>query len=269
MFGPPSRQIPELLPSLPRVIFLCVKRFRCYFLLLFFFTTASASEPWQTASGQIVLVLTDRWDSSDGTLLRLARTSGGWSRVADTIPVTVGKNGLGLGLGLHSADLKGPQKREGDRRAPAGVFRLEFAFGTAVMVFPAFPYRETTVTDFWVDDPKSRYYNQWVNTDDPDTVQDWNSAEVLRRPDGIYDTVIVVAHNRGPVVPGRGSAIFIHSWYGPGVATIGCTAMAKNDLDALLHWLEAAKNPVLVQAPRELLPRLGLPEAVTALINLR
>ena len=98
---------------------------------------------------------------------------------------------------------------------------------------------------------------------------DWRSAETLRRPDGIYEAVIVVAHNRGPVAPGRGSAIFMHRWYGPGVATIGCTAMAKGDLMTLLRWLDASRHPVLVQAPRELLPQLRLPDSVAALINLR
>jgi L,D-peptidoglycan transpeptidase YkuD (ErfK/YbiS/YcfS/YnhG family) len=251
------------------VIFLSVNRFRHYFILLLFLTTAAAGEPWQTNSEQIVFVLTDGWDSTKGTLLRLVRTSDVWSRVADPIPVTVGKKGLGLGLGLHSAKLKGPQKREGDKRAPAGVFRLESAFGAAAMSLPAFPYLETTATDFWVDDPESGYYNQQINSADPGVRKDWKSAEILRRSDGIYDAVIVVAHNRSPIVPGRGSAIFMHAWYGPGVATIGCTAMEKSQLLSLLRWLNASKNPVLVQAPLELLPHLDLPESVSALINSR
>lgn len=258
-----------MLPSRPEVIVLPVKRPLHFLALFLFLPTVSASDQWQTTSSQIVLVLTDEWDSTAGTLLRFERSSDVWQHLGDPITVTVGKKGLGLGLGLHPTDLEGPQKREGDRRAPAGVFRLESAFGTAAMTHPTFPYRETTATDFWVDDPKSRHYNQWVNTADPQFRRDWKSAETLRRPDGIYETVIVVAHNRTPVVPGRGSAIFMHRWYGPGVATIGCTAMAKSDLISLLRWLDASKRPVLVQAPRALLPLLGLPEPVAALVNLR
>jgi len=258
-----------LLQSRPEVIFLSVKRLSYLLSLLLFVTSVAASDPWLASSRQIVLVLTDQWDSTAGTLLRFERRSDVWQRIGDPIIVTVGKKGLGLGLGLHPTDLDGPQKREGDRRAPAGVFRLESAFGTAAMTLPAFPYRKTAATDFWVDDPKSRHYNQWVNTADPQIKRDWKSAETLRRPDGIYETVIVVAHNRTPVVPGRGSAIFMHRWYGPGVATIGCTAMAKSDLLVLLRWFDASRLPVLVQAPRALLPALGLPESVAALVNLR
>jgi len=240
-----------------------------FFLFATLATTSLAADrdAWQATAEQVILVLTDKWESTSGTMLRLERSANAWKRVEKPIPVTVGKKGLGLGLGLHSAKLKGPQKREGDKRAPAGVFRLESAFGTAEMTHPAFPYRETTATDYWVDDSKSRHYNQWVNAADPQVRPDWKSAEVLRRADGIYDAVIVVAHNRGPVVPGRGSAIFMHSWYGPGVATIGCTAMDRDHLVALLLWLDASRRPVLVQAPRELLPHLELPVGVEALIE--
>jgi len=265
----PSGQTLRLPQSRPEVIFPSVKRSRLFLSLLLFVTTAAADGPWQSTSGQIVVVVTDQWDSTTGTLQRLDRSSEGWRRVGDPVPVTVGKKGLGLGLGLHPASLDGPQKREGDRRAPAGVFRLESAFGTTARALPSFPYRVTTGNDFWVDDPKSSFYNQWVSTADPRVRKDWKSAEVLRRADGIYETVIVVAHNRGPVVAGRGSAIFMHSWYGPGVATIGCTAMARDHLAGLLEWLDAAKRPVLVQAPRELLPDLGVPVPVLALVNPR
>jgi L,D-peptidoglycan transpeptidase YkuD (ErfK/YbiS/YcfS/YnhG family) len=266
---PGHRQTLRLLPSRPEVIVLPVKRPLHSLALFLFLPTAAADDPWQTSSRQIICVVTDQWDSTAGTLSRFERRSDVWQRLGDPIPVTVGKKGLGLGLGLHPTDLEGPQKREGDRRAPAGVFRLESAFGTAAMTLPDFSYSETTATDFWVDDPKSLYYNQRVNTADLSIKRDWKSAETLRRPDGIYETVIVVAHNRTPVVPGRGSAIFMHRWYGPGVATIGCTAMAKGDLMSLLRWLDASKRPVLVQAPRGLLPGLVLPDHVAASINSR
>ena len=158
----------------------------------------------------------------------------------------------------------------GDHRAPAGVFWLESGFGTKAVAVANFPCRRTTEADRWVDDAASAHYNQWVSLDDPAIRRDWKSAEVLRRQDGIYDLAIVVGHNRGPVRKGRGSAIFVHAWYGPGRSTIGCTAMEKGQVRSLLEWLDAAKAPVLVQAPRELLPSLGLPESIlSALANLR
>jgi hypothetical protein len=45
--------------------------------------------------------------------------------------------------------------------------------------------------------------------------------------------------------------------------------MDKSDLLGLLRWLDASKNPVLVQTPLELLTRLDLPESISAIINSR
>ena len=222
---------------------------------------------WYRSCGQMVVVVTDHWESTEGQMRCLERGADKWVVKQDWIPVTVGRKGLGLGLGLHSGELRGPQKKEGDKRGPAGVFRLEFGFGTGGMASAAFPYRQTTDKDLWVDDPKSRFYNQWVNVTDPRVVRDWKSAETLRRTDGLYDYVIVVGHNREPILPGPGSAIFMHAWSAPGNPTIGCTAMEKARVKTLLQWLDASKAPVLVQAPGELLPTLEIPDEVMILMG--
>lgn len=214
------------------------------------------------ACQQVVLVVTAEWESTAGGLSLLEKDPGGWKKVGH-FPVTVGHRGLGIGLGLHPPNLEGPVKREGDHRAPAGIFRLESAFGTGKRKLPHFPYRRTDAQDRWVDDPASAFYNQWVRLDDPRLRRDWQSAEVLRREDGLYELALVVAHNRAPVEPGRGSAIFLHRWYGPGRSTIGCTAMAAENLRDLSNWLDAAKQPTLVQAPRALLDALDLPAGVS------
>jgi L,D-peptidoglycan transpeptidase YkuD (ErfK/YbiS/YcfS/YnhG family) len=54
------------------------------------------------------------------------------------------------------------------------------------------------------------------------------------RDDDLYDLVVVLGHNDDPVIPGAGSAIFLHLArpdYGP---TEGCVALARPDLEALL-----------------------------------
>jgi len=198
---------------------------------------------------------------------RLEMEEASWHPVGEVAAVAVGHRGLGIGLGLHPDGLVGPLKEEGDKRAPAGVFVIESAFGTKDHKSPRFPYRKTTASDRWVDDQRSSHYNQWVGLGDSAIRQDWSSAEILRRPDGLYDLALVVGHNRGPVVKGRGSAIFIHRWYAPGRSTIGCSAMDPRHLRELFEWLDAGKRPVLVQAPRELLPRLGLPEDLRILLE--
>ena len=65
------------------------------------------------------------------------RTTG--DAVGEPTPVTIGRAGSAWGLGLHPAQ-RGPQKREGDGRAPAGVFRIGTAFGYADRPTTALPY---------------------------------------------------------------------------------------------------------------------------------
>src|SRR5688572_9491946 len=77
---------------------------------------------------QLVLVVTPDWNASSGVLRTYARVGGHWHFV-DEMPVTVGRSGAAWGLGLHAKPSHGPVKREGDGRAPAGVFDIGIAFG--------------------------------------------------------------------------------------------------------------------------------------------
>jgi L,D-peptidoglycan transpeptidase YkuD (ErfK/YbiS/YcfS/YnhG family) len=90
-------------------------------------------------SRQVVVVTTRGWDAVPGTLRRFERRgkSGAWVRVGADVPVAVGRNGLGWGVGVVETGgmTEGPAKREGDGKAPAGVFALGSAFGFA-------PFRE-------------------------------------------------------------------------------------------------------------------------------
>jgi len=65
-----------------------------------------------------------------------------------------------------------------------------------------------------------------------------------------YRWLIVVDYNRQDPKPGAGSCIFLHIWRSAEKGTAGCTAMAEQDLLALLGWLRNEKNPLLVQLPR-------------------
>lgn len=127
-------------------------------------------------------------------------------------------------------------KREGDGASPRGVFRLR---GGAyrpdrLRSRPAtrLPLRAARPDDGWCDDPRDRRYNRPVRLPLPGT-----SAETLWREDGLYDLVIDLDCNRGPIRPGRGSAIFLHvarPGYRP---TEGCVALGRADLVRLLRRL--------------------------------
>lgn len=200
---------------------------------------------------QIMLVETDSWQSSTGELRTFSKSHQGWVPVGKEVPVTLGRNGLAWGRGLHRKAAQGPQKKEGDGKAPAGIFSLGTAFGYAVEPPAAvkLPYRQATAEDFYVDDPNSSEYNHWVRVRSGSSAS-WKSAEAMKRDDELYELGVVVEQNESPVIRGRGSAVFIHIWRGPGAATAGCTAMSKENLLALMRWLDPKHNPLLIQVPR-------------------
>ena len=225
-----------------------------------------ARADWRSECRQIVWVEAKTWESNTGVLRRYVREGQRWKSVGSEVPVTLGRNGLGIGEGLHREGMQGPGKVEGDRKAPAGVFPLEYGFGKKPRPKggnSSFRFHRAESFHYWVDDPNSRFYNRWIDLRDPKVVKDWDSAEVLARPDGLYDLAIVVGHNRRAFIPGKGSAIFLHRWRAPGTPTIGCTAMDPGHLLRLWEWLDGDRRPVLVQGPGEWIRQLRLPSGFT------
>lgn len=204
---------------------------------------------------QLVLVVTQDWNAVDGTLQCYERAAAGepWHPARRATPVVVGAAGLAWGRGLRRApDDHAPIKREGDRRAPAGMFRLSAVFGYApdgAAAGVGLPYIYLTGTTEGVDDPRSTYYNRIVDRASI-ARPDWRSSEKMRRDDDLYRWGVVVDHNTSPVLPGAGSCIFMHLWRGPSRGTDGCTAMPAEPLGALVRFLRPEATPVLVQLPR-------------------
>lgn len=205
------------------------------------------------ATTQILLVTTADWDSFDGVLQRMEKSADVWQAIGDSIPVKVGRNGLGWGIGLHQ-DGAGVHKQEGDGKAPAGIFLLGTVFGYAQQP-PAglqMLYRQAGERDYFVDAVDSPDYNHWrsIPVSQPnEPKQHWNSFERMRRDDHQYEYGMIVGHNMVGTAPGRGSAIFLHVWLDPETATSGCTAMSRANLLEVLTWLKPGANPLLVQAP--------------------
>ncbi|MDT7688993.1 MAG: hypothetical protein QOE46_1752 [Acidobacteriota bacterium] len=222
-------------------------------------TVKGSTAPLRRAR-QLIVVTTRDWDSVQGTLRRFERksTRGVWRQVGAEFPIVVGRGGLGWGDGLtEEARGDGPLKKEGDGRAPAGVFTLGTAFGFAsarAADWLRLSYTSLAPTTECVDDVASRHYNTIVDRGTVGVV-DWNSSERMRSVEG-YRWGLVVEHNAAPPVAGRGSCIFMHIWAGPEKGTAGCTAMEKPNLEGLLRWLDTRKRPLLVQLPRAEYARL-------------
>jgi uncharacterized protein YijF (DUF1287 family) len=205
---------------------------------------------------QLVTVVTADWGASRARLAWWQRQSNGqWVRQGSEVDAVVGSAGLGWGRGVHPAELAktmgGPQKREGDNRAPAGVFRLRQATGYAETPPQGsrIEYRRASPALRCVDDPASPFYNQ-LREAPTNGKAAWASDEAMFRTDGMYALAIVVDHNRDPVQPGAGSCIFIHPWVTPGVPSPGCTMLPHAPVERLLRWLDPAAHPLLVQLPR-------------------
>jgi L,D-peptidoglycan transpeptidase YkuD (ErfK/YbiS/YcfS/YnhG family) len=202
---------------------------------------------------QAMVVRTPDWNALSASLQRYERKCGDapWHAVGEKIPAVVGRNGMGWGTGVHPQSFsEGPVKREGDGKAPAGVFLLRQAFGypsAAEAPWIKLPYRQAMSHIQCVDDAGSPYYNRVVDTTKVE--RNWQSCEDMRRKDDQYRFGAVVEHNMDPVIPGDGSCIFLHIWEGPLTGTSGCTAVEAHHIEELLRWLDPDAMPVLVQMP--------------------
>jgi L,D-peptidoglycan transpeptidase YkuD (ErfK/YbiS/YcfS/YnhG family) len=206
-------------------------------------------------STQLIVVTTSNWDAVSGRLQRYQRSAPAqpWHTISDPITIVVGKAGMGWGIGidpLTAARTPGdPIKREGDHKSPAGIFRFGTSFGYAPHAPNGWkmPYLALTPAIDCVDDSHSRFYNRLM---DFSTIEpDWNSAESMRDAGQSYVWGIVIDHNTDHPIPEGGSCVFMHIWAGPGVGTVGCTAMPQQQLESILAWLNPDAHPLLIQMP--------------------
>lgn len=121
----------------------------------------------------------------------------------------------------------GPKLAEGDGISPLGCWPIRRVLYRADKIAaPAtvFPVAAIAPDDGWCDAPEAAEYNR------PVRLPFAPGHERMWRADDLYDIVVVLGHNDDPVVPGHGSAVFLHVArpdYGP---TAGCAAMAREDL---------------------------------------
>ena len=143
-------------------------------------------------------------------------------------PCAIGRGGIGV------------KRAEGDGVTPVGRHRIEAVLVRPDRVWNAYGKRMASghtifgegfigLTDGWSDDPADPAYNRRVR------LPRRFGHEALRRPDPMYDIVAVLDWNRHPVVPGRGSAIFLHVWRRPRHPTAGCVALRAADLVWILR----------------------------------
>jgi L,D-peptidoglycan transpeptidase YkuD (ErfK/YbiS/YcfS/YnhG family) len=215
---------------------------------------------WRAWEGEkkLIVVTTVDWNAVQGTLTRYQRSGDRWQAVGDTIPIVVGRAGLGWDPALlreHPERYPGPVKHEGDGRSPAGVFQLKRGtFGFAPDLPGSHMYIPLTQAIECVDDPNSRYYAQIV--DRTQVAQpDWKSSEKMSSIPQ-YRWGVVVNYNMDHPVRGDGSCVFLHQWSGPSSGTAGCTAMSAENIEEVVRWMDGKDRSVLVQLPKAEYQRL-------------
>ncbi|HKB96787.1 MAG TPA: L,D-transpeptidase family protein [Rhizomicrobium sp.] len=131
---------------------------------------------------------------------------------------------------------------EGDGITPRGIFPVREIFYRADRIAPPrtpLPVRAIAKDDGWCDAPDDPNYNRLVKLPYP------ASAENMWRDDSLYDLLAALGYNDDPVVPGKGSAIFLHLARGDYSATHGCVALAPDDLRAAIEQLRPGDQVVI------------------------
>lgn len=135
------------------------------------------------------------------------------------VPCAIGASGLIV------------DKREGDRATPVGCFLLRRVYYRSDRIArpkTLLPVNTLSPLDAWSDDPEDPAYNSLVTQPYP------TSFELMWREDHIYDIVVTIGYNDDPSVPGKGSAVFLHSAKPDFSPTQGCIAISANNLLRML-----------------------------------
>jgi L,D-peptidoglycan transpeptidase YkuD (ErfK/YbiS/YcfS/YnhG family) len=200
-----------------------------------------------SGSNQVLYVTTANADVVQGTMVLYERknTDKPWRR-KDSFAIVVGRAGLAKDpqTAIPISNIL-PVKKEGDGKSPAGIFKLGDVFSYHPLNNLHMPFVQVDTNFYCVDDANSAYYNTLIVKDT--ATAPFNSFEYMKRKDELYEYGVWVLYNSDPVTAGNGSCIFIHIWRDEHNGTAGCTAMSKENILKLIHWLDKKKSPVLLQ----------------------
>ncbi|MDX6451024.1 MAG: hypothetical protein QOH16_1073 [Gaiellaceae bacterium] len=136
----------------------------------------------------------------------------------------VGRNGLSA------------QHREGDGTTPTGTFGIgPVIYGIDPNPGVSRRYRRLVCGDWWDEDARSPGYNTFRHVGCGTTPPFGGGSEALWRITPAYRLFALIQYNTAPIVPGRGSAIFLH--VDTGRATNGCVSLPLGELRNVLRSL--------------------------------
>lgn len=194
--------------------------------------TATIEAPDVSTPRQVVTVRVSSANSTQGVVetWRWSTKRERFIRVHGPVRAFVGSDGVGAASEYLS-------------RTPAGVHTLTETFGRFADPGARLPYRQVDRSSWWVSDVASPHYNTYREC----AVGQWCGFAKSRSENlgaiPVYTYAIVMDYNRAPVVPGAGSAFFLHET--DGKPTQGCIAIERRALKQIVRWLRPAKSPVI------------------------
>ena len=179
---------------------------------------------------QLVTVESSSRTSTHASLRLWSREGGCWSPVAGPWAARVGRSGLS------------GKRREGDGTTPTGTYTIgRTMYGVSPDPGVRYRYRRIVCGDYWVEDPSSPSYNRFRHVPCGQRPPFRVKGERLWEATTAYRHFAVIEFNTNPVVPGRGSGIFLHS--STGAPTNGCVSLPVGQLRQVLRWLRPEASP--------------------------
>ena len=145
------------------------------------------------------------------------------------LPAIIGRSGY-----VRAAD-----KREGDGATPCGRWPVRAVYYRQDRVScppTKIACYQITADCGWCDDPDSSAYNRHITR--PFDFR----HEQMWREDAAYDYVVELGYNDDPVMPGHGSAIFLHCIAAAQISTAGCVAIDRDNLGRLIGLAAANQH---------------------------
>jgi L,D-peptidoglycan transpeptidase YkuD (ErfK/YbiS/YcfS/YnhG family) len=182
---------------------------------------------------QLITVVAPSRRSTRGSL-RLWRKSGDcWLGADGPWTAHLGQNGVS------------ETKREGDKATPAGAFGIQpVMYGVGPNPGVRYRYRRVVCGDWWVEDPRSQFYNRFHHVRCGAKPPFRITSEDMSRSPVSYRHLAVIDFNTHPIVPGRGSGIFLHV-SASGTPTLGCVSLTRPQLVTALRWLDPGASPLI------------------------
>ncbi|MDX6407852.1 MAG: hypothetical protein QOE13_923 [Gaiellaceae bacterium] len=182
------------------------------------------ASPAPAASRQLITVQAPTARSTYASARIWSREDACWTPAGGPYIARVGRTGL------HRV------KHEGDGSTPAGTFPIgPRLYGNSPSPGVSYPYVRLRCGDWWVEDVSSKAYNSFQRVGCGRKPSFKVTTPDLSTSPRAYAHLAVVEYNMHPVVPGRGSGIFLHVQIGK--ATSGCVSLPRSALVHVLRWL--------------------------------